>query len=50
MGMSLHKLWEIVKGKPGVLQSTGMQRVGRNWATEQQQHESYTIIELPYQA
>jgi len=50
MGMSLCKLREIVKGKPGVLQSTGMQRVGHNWATEQQQREFYTIIELPYQA
>ena len=24
--------------KPGMLQSTGLQRIGRNWATEQQQH------------
>ena len=30
MDMSLSKLW-----KPGVLQSTGLQRVGFNWATEQ---------------
>ena len=36
--MSLSKLWEIVKsGRPGVLQSTGSQRVGHDWATEQQQ-------------
>ena len=26
-------------GKPGVLQSTGPQRVGHNWATEQQQQQ-----------
>ena len=26
-------------GKPGVLQSMGSQRVGHNWATEQQQQE-----------
>ena len=39
MDMSLSKLWEMVKdGKPGVLQSMGSQRVGHNWATEQQTH------------
>ena len=38
MDMSLSKLWEMAKGrKPGVLQSTGLQRVGHDWATEQQQ-------------
>ena len=38
MDMSLSKLWEIVRtGKPGVLQSTGSQRVGHDVATEQQQ-------------
>ena len=31
MGMSLRKLWELGwTGKPGVLQSMGLQRVGRN--------------------
>ena len=25
------------QGKPGVLQSMGLQRVGHNWTTEQQQ-------------
>ena len=36
--MSLSKLWEWWKtGKPGVLQSVGSQRVGYDWATEQQQ-------------
>ena len=35
--MNLSKLWEIVRtGKPGVLQSTGLQRVGHNLVTEQQ--------------
>ena len=31
MDVSLNKLWEIVKPeKPGMLQSTGSQRVGHN--------------------
>ena len=29
-------------GKPGMLQSMGLQRVGHNWATEQQQFRLYT--------
>ena len=32
---SLSKLWEIRTGKPGVLQSMGLQRVGHKLATEQ---------------
>ena len=33
--MSLSQLWELVKtGKPGVLQSTALQRVRHDWATE----------------
>ena len=33
--MSLRKLWELVTdGKPGVLQSMGLQRVRHDWATE----------------
>ena len=32
--MSLSKLWELVIGKPGVLQSVGSQAVGHNWVTE----------------
>ena len=28
--MSLSKLWELVIGKPGVLQSVGSQAVGHN--------------------
>ena len=37
MDMSLSKPWEIVKdrGKPGVLQSMGSQRVRHNSVTEQ---------------
>ena len=38
MDMSLSKLWEMVKNREaGVLQSMGLQRVGHDWATEQQQ-------------
>ena len=37
MDVSLTKLWEWWRtGKPGVLLSLGSQRVGHNWATEQQ--------------
>ena len=35
MDMSLNKLWSWWwTGKPGVLQSMGLQRVGHNWVTE----------------
>ena len=36
--ISLSKCWEIVKdtGKPDVLQSVGVQRVGHDLATQQQ--------------
>ena len=39
MDMNLSKPWEMVKdtGKPDMLQSVELQRVGHNWATEQQQ-------------
>ena len=39
VNMNLGKLWEIVrdKGKPGVLQSMGSQRVRHDLATGQQQ-------------
>ena len=38
MDMSLRKFWEAVEaGKPGVLQSTGLQRVRHNLVTEQKQ-------------
>ena len=41
MDVSLSKLQEMVKDrKPGVLQSMGSQRVGHNWATEQQKFPS----------
>ena len=43
MDISLSKLWEIVKtGKPGMLQSMGLQRIGHDLATEQQ----HRILEL----
>ena len=39
MDTSLSKLQEVVEDrKPGVLQSTGLQRVRHDLATEQQQH------------
>ena len=34
MDMSLSKLWELVIGRPGVLQSMGLQGVRHDWATE----------------
>ena len=37
MDMSLSKLWELATGRtgrPGVLQSMGLQRVGHDWVTE----------------
>ena len=37
INVSLSKLWEIVKeGKPGVLQSMGLQRVRHDLAIQQQ--------------
>ena len=37
MDMGLSKLWRWWRtGKPGVLQSVGLQRVGHDWVTEQQ--------------
>ena len=40
MDMSIHKLREMVKNrKRGVLQSMGLQRVGHDLATEQQQNQ-----------
>ena len=41
MDMNLSKLWVIVEdGEPGVLRSTGSQRVGHDLATEQQRQSS----------
>ena len=38
MDMSLSKLWEIMRdGKPGKVQSMGLQRVRHHWATKQQE-------------
>ena len=38
--MSLSKLQEVIRtGKPGVLQSMGLQRIGHDLATEQQQEQ-----------
>ena len=34
MDMSLSKPWELMTGKPGMLRSMGLQRVGHDWATE----------------
>ena len=34
MDVSLSKLWELVTGEPGVLQSVGSQRDGHDWVTE----------------
>ena len=40
MNMNLGKLWEMVRdGGPGMLQSMGSQRIGHDWATEQQQQQ-----------
>ena len=42
MDMSLSKLQERWRtGKPGLLQSMGSQRVGHDWATEQQQQQLF---------
>ena len=34
MDMNLSKLWELVTGRPDMLQSMGSQRVGHDWVTE----------------
>ena len=41
MDMGLNKLQEMMKppGKPDMLQSMGLQRVGHDLATEQQHHQ-----------
>ena len=39
MDMNLGKLWEIERGRPGMLQYLGWQRVRHNLATEQQLHK-----------
>ena len=40
MMIIMSKFWEMVRrGKPGVLQSMSLQRVGHDWA--EQQHDNY---------
>jgi len=34
MDMNLRKLWEIVKGELGMLQSVGLQRIGHKLASQ----------------
>ena len=47
MNMDLGKLWEVVRDrKPGVLQSMGLQRIGHDLATEQQQFSDMLINTL----
>ena len=42
MDMNLSKLRDLVKDrKPGMLQSVESQRVGHNWASEQQQSDGH---------
>ena len=44
MDMNLSELWEIVEDRePGVLQSMGPQRVGHDFAAEQQQR-GYSLV------
>ena len=47
MDMSVSKLQEIGKDrKSGMLQSMGLQRVGHNWVTEQQQIKRQLVWSL----
>ena len=47
MDMSLSKLWEAVKDREAcVLQSMGLQRVGHDRATEQQQINNFVPTDL----
>ena len=48
MEMGLSKLRELVIGRPGVLQSMGLQRVGHDWVTELKWTEApRCILNLP---
>ena len=41
MNRNLDKLWEVVgTGRPGVLLSTGLQRVRQDWVAERQQQQT----------
>ena len=44
MDMSLSKLQEMVKDREAWLQSMGSQRVGYDWATEQQQQQKVVLF------
>ena len=47
MAINLSKLLEMVKDrKPGMLQSTGSQRVGQDWGAEQEQHLLWSPFKL----
>ena len=47
--MDMNKLQEIVKEREaGMVQSMGLQRVGHNLATEQQQHIQIRIYKIGY--
>ena len=47
MDMSLSKLWEAAKDREAcVLQSMGLQGVGHDWATEQQQINNFMPTDL----
>ena len=49
MDTSLSKLWEMVIGKSGMLQSMGSRRVGHDWATARQLHYDLFILGGPAQ-
>ena len=42
--MSLSRLWEMVKDREAWLQSMGLQRVGHDWVTEQQQNSDWCEV------
>ena len=42
--MSLSGLWEMVKDREAWLQSMGLQRVGHDWVTEQQQNSDWCEV------
>ena len=45
MNMNLGKPWEVLRDREAdVLQSTGSQRVGHNWVTEEQQQQDLEQI------
>ena len=47
MDMNLGKLQEMVRDREAwVLQSMGSQRVGHDWATEQQQEQLVLLLQL----